>query len=214
MANRIQIKTMTLSLLTVSLIETGMRILVFEGVQNRMLLLGGVRLLETASLLFLIMVTEKGLSSIGLEKGKISRGIRAGIFWSGCFGGLTVFAFVLFQAMGINLLEMVRIPVPSNPGDLFVFFLVGGLIGPMAEEVFFRGIVYGFLRRWGMLPAALLSTFIFVMAHPAIPAIPVIQITGGLLFAIAYEVEGTLMTPLSIHISGNLAIYSFSILFC
>jgi membrane protease YdiL (CAAX protease family) len=210
---RIKPKTMILSLLIVSLIETGMSILVSEGVQNSMMLLGGGRLLEITSLVFLVMVTEKGFSTIGLEKGKISQGIKKGIFWSGCFGIIAVFGFVLSQAMGIRLLEMVRIPMPSNPNAILLFFLVGGLIGPIAEELFFRGIVYGFLRRWGMLPAILLSTFIFVLAHPELPAIPVVQITGGLLFAIAYEVEGTLMAPLSIHIIGNTAIYTFSILF-
>ena len=116
--------------------------------------------------------------------------------------------------MGIRLLEKVRIPMPSDFDAVFLLFLVGGLIGPIAEELFFRGIVYGFFRRWGKVAAILSSTFLFVIAHPALPAIPVIQITGGLLFAVAYEMEGTLMVPLSIHILGNMAIYTISLLFC
>lgn len=210
---KIKPKTMILSLLVISLIEAGMRILVFEGVQNTMMLLGGVRFLEIISLVFLVMVTEKGFSTIGLEKGKIYQGIRRGIFWSGCFGIMAASVLVLFQSTGISLLEMVRISIPSNLNDILLLFLVGGLIGPVAEELFFRGIVYGFLRSWGMFPAILLSTFFFVLAHPELPAVPVVQITGGLLFAIAYEVEGTLMAPLSIHILGNMAIYVLSILF-
>ena len=212
--NAIDSKTMILSLVIVFSIETGIKILIFAGVQNTMLLLGGARLLEIASLTLLVRTTERGLSNIGLDKGKIAHGIKKGIFWSACFGAVALFSFFLFQAMGISLLDRVRVAVPSHFDGILLLFLVGGVIGPIAEELFFRGIVFGFIRRWGRLPAVLLSTLLFVLAHPALPAIPVIQIAGGLLFAVAYEKEGTLMAPLSIHILGNMAIYTISLLFC
>ena len=212
--NAIDSKTMILSLVIVFSIETGIKILIFAGVQNTMLLLGGARLFETASLTFLLMATKRGLSTIGLEKGRITHGIKRGILWSACFGAMALFSFFLFQAMGISLLDRVRVAVPSHFDGILLLFLVGGVIGPIAEELFFRGIVFGFIRRWGRLPAVLLSTLLFVLAHPALPAIPVIQIAGGLLFAVAYEKEGTLMAPLSIHILGNMAIYTISLLFC
>ncbi len=210
----IHLKTIILSLVVVFILETAAKALVFAGLQNTMMLLGAVRLLEAASLVLLVMTTEKGLSPIGLEKGRIARGTRRGIFWSAGFGIVAAFGFVLFQAMGIRLLEGVQIPMPSDLEAVLLLFLVGGLISPIAEELFFRGILYGFFRRWGKVTAILSTTFLFVIAHPALPAIPVIPITGGLLFAIAYEIEGTLMVPLSIHILGNLAIYTISLLFC
>jgi hypothetical protein len=37
------------------------------------------------------------------------------------------------------------------------------------------------------------------------------QIVGGVLFAIAYEIEGNLMTPITIHSLGNLAIFTISL---
>jgi hypothetical protein len=35
---------------------------------------------------------------------------------------------------------------------------------------------------------------------------------GGLLFAIAYEVEGNLMTPIIIHALANLTIFTISLM--
>jgi len=79
--------------------------------------------------------------------------------------------------------------------------------GPVAEEIFFRGILYGFFRRWGAVAAVVLSTVIFVLAHPIFPGIPLPQVVGGVVFAVAYEVEGSLMVPITIHALGNMAIF-------
>ena len=49
------------------------------------------------------------------------------------------------------------------------------------------------------------------LAHPFYPAIPVTQVVGGLLFAVAYEVEKNLMVPITIHILGNMALFTLSL---
>jgi hypothetical protein len=85
-------------------------------------------------------------------------------------------------------------------------------VAPIAEEVFFRGILYGFLRRWGVLLALILTTAIFVLAHPVFPGIPVTQMVGGIIFALAYEIEGNLMAPITIHVLGNMAIFTLSLI--
>jgi len=35
-------------------------------------------------------------------------------------------------------------------------------------------------------------------------------VVGGIVFAIAYETEGSLMAPLTIHVLGNTAIFALS----
>ncbi len=82
------------------------------------------------------------------------------------------------------------------------------LIGPIAEEIFFRGILYGFFRRWGAPTAIVLSTLLFVLPHTSGSIIPVTQLIGGILFAVAYEVEKNLLVPMLIHCLGNLAIFN------
>jgi membrane protease YdiL (CAAX protease family) len=102
--------------------------------------------------------------------------------------------------------------LPRRQSDILIFFLVGGIVAPVAEEVFFRGILYGFFRRWGVVVALVLSTAFFVLPHLGSHGLPITQIVGGVLFAIAYEIEGNLMTPITIHSLGNLAIFTISLL--
>jgi len=53
---------------------------------------------------------------------------------------------------------------------------------------------------------------VFVLAHPIFPGIPLAQVVGGIVFAVAYEMEGSLMIPITIHILGNLAIFTLSLI--
>ena len=89
--------------------------------------------------------------------------------------------------------------------------MVGGIISPVAEEIFFRGMLYGYFRRWGIWAALLLSTVVFVMAHAIFHRVPLPQIVGGILFALAYEKEKNLMVPMTIHVLGNLAIFAIAL---
>jgi membrane protease YdiL (CAAX protease family) len=104
--------------------------------------------------------------------------------------------------------------LPSENSALITFLLTGAVIGPVAEEIFFRGVVYGFFRRWGIPTAIMLSTLLFVLphSHASGPLIPVTQLIGGILFAVAYEIEKNLLVPITIHITGNLAIFALSLL--
>jgi hypothetical protein len=42
--------------------------------------------------------------------------------------------------------------------------------------------------------------------------IPLAQVVGGIVFAVAYEIEGSLMVPITIHVLGNLAIFTLSLM--
>ena len=91
-----------------------------------------------------------------------------------------------------------------------MFLLIGGVVSPITEEIVFRGILYGYLRQWGMLTAIFGSTVLFVLAHSIQGVFPLTQIVGGIVFAVAYERERNLLVPIVIHILGNLAIFSIT----
>jgi membrane protease YdiL (CAAX protease family) len=55
----------------------------------------------------------------------------------------------------------------------------------------------------------LFSTAVFAAFH--LPGIPVTQIVGGIVFAVAYHTGKSLMVPIVIHVLGNLAIFSLSL---
>ena len=99
----------------------------------------------------------------------------------------------------------------SNTTEVIRKESVEEIVAPFAEELFFRGLLYGFFRRWGAPFAIILSTALFTFAHP-LRGLPLTQIVGGLLFALAYEVEGNLLAPITVHVLGNLAIFTLSAL--
>jgi membrane protease YdiL (CAAX protease family) len=212
-ANKIKIRTLIISLLTVILIEVFARVGMGMGVYNPMIILGSVRLLEVGLIIMIVLIQEKGLSSIGLSLIETLPGLWRGLTWSAGFGLIALIGFALICEIGLNPLTLIQTSIPAKPGHIILFFLVGGLIGPVAEEVFFRGVLYGFFRRWGAPAAVILSTLAFVLTHPIFPALPVTQVVGGILFAVAYEVEKNLVVPITIHVSGNMVIFALSLLF-
>jgi membrane protease YdiL (CAAX protease family) len=176
------------------------------------LVLGVERLLLCLILLMLVAVTGPGLAALGFNRDRFGHGLKRGLIWS-AWGGLVALVFFgILYAARISPFAVIRTQLPAGSQELMLFFLTGAVLGPVAEEVFFRGIVYGFLRKWGVLLALVGTTAVFVAAHTLRAGIPLPQIVGGLVFAIAYEMEGSLLVPIVIHVLGNAAIFSLCLL--
>ena len=210
-AKPIEIKVLLLSLGAIILIEGAARLLISRGLYNPMIVLGGTRVLETGIIVSSVLLLREGLPSIGLARAKIAPGIRRGLVWSACFALVSALGFAVLYLAGIDLLILLKVPLPGRLSQILIFLLIGGIVGPIAEELFFRGMLYGFLRRWGVVVAIVVSTGLFVLAHPISQGFPLPQAAGGIVFALAYEIEGSLMTPMVIHILGNLALYGLSL---
>ena len=176
------------------------------------LVLGVERLLLCLILLMLVALSGPGLAALGLGSDQFFRGLQRGLIWSAWGGLAALVLFGILYAVRISPFEVINTPLPTGSQELMLFFLTGAVLGPVAEEIFFRGIVYGFLRKWGVLPALVGSTAVFVAAHTLQSGLPLPQIVGGLVFAIAYELEGTLLVPIVIHVLGNAAIFSLCLL--
>ncbi len=207
----IETKIVFLALAALATTEVAIRGFIPESGQSPMFVLGVGRVAQVLILLAIVSIWGTGSSSIGLARGQILTGVERGLIWSGVFGICACLGFAVLYATDINPLKLIKIHVPPSTQGIVLFFVVGGLIAPIAEEVFFRGIVYGFLRRWGVLLALIGTTVIFVLAHAIISRIPLTQIVGGIVFAVAYEVEGNLMVPITIHVLGNMAIFALSL---
>ena len=212
-AERIEIKTLVISLATMVCIEVATRAVISKDLYNQMIILGVTRLFEIIFLMLIVLIWGGGLSSIGLARFKVISGLKKGVIWSAGFGMVAFFAFLALFAVGINGVTLIQAHLPKKPSEIILFFVIGGMVGPIAEEVFFRGILYSFFRRWGVVVALVLSTLFFVLTHPSNHGVPVTQVVGGLVFAVAYEVEGSLMAPITIHILGNMAIFTLPLIF-
>jgi hypothetical protein len=173
---------------------------------------GLIRVLDILVVAFLMVFLCGGLSPIGLEREMLRRGLRAGILWSAGFGAIAFAGMGLLYLFGYPPFAMIRVPLPDSAGALALFFLIGGLVGPAAEEVVYRGIVYSALRRWGVLPALLGSTALFAFSHTQGAGLPIIQTVGGIVFCLSYERSKSLVAPIMIHVFGNTALFAISLL--
>jgi membrane protease YdiL (CAAX protease family) len=171
---------------------------------------GLARLIQMAFLFAIVIRFDQGIAPIGLAKKNWGSGLKNGLIWSAGFGLVAALGFGLFYLFGYNALLWIRTPLPLEISQRWLFFLVGGLIAPISEEIFFRGIVYGYLRRWGLLSALIATTAIFVLLH-SVQGFPLAQLVGGIVFALAYEASGSLLAPITIHILGNLAIFTLNL---
>ncbi len=98
------------------------------------------------------------------------------------------------------------------PGGVRVYLLLIALftLGPLAEELFFRGLVYRALRRWiGPLAAVVLQSFIFMLTHYKMPETGIVPMAtvffAGVILAGIYEWRKTLWGPVAVHVLINLA---------
>ena len=85
----------------------------------------------------------------------------------------------------------------------FWFFLVGAILAPLVEEIFFRGFLFqGFRARYGWVPGLLLSSAIFGIAHlDPVALIPTFIL--GCLLAYLYQRSNSIWPSVSVHILVN-----------
>jgi membrane protease YdiL (CAAX protease family) len=91
--------------------------------------------------------------------------------------------------------------------------VLAGLVIPIVEEIFFRGVVYRWLRdKWGIVVGVIVSGLVFGIAHFE-PATVVPAIVMGFVLALVYEKSHSLWPPILIHMLNNTlaiaALYAF-----
>jgi len=209
---KIDFKQLITSIIAIIAVEIAFGVMMSKNLFHPMVILGLTRIVQTAMIFLIVFDKGKCLPAIGMEPSVIFHGIKRGLIWSAAFGSLVAFGFIILLISKIDPQTLIHSSLPKDKGDIILLFLVGGFLAPIAEETFFRGILYGFLRRWGLVISLLLSASIFALAHIAVSGAFIIPLIGGILFASSYEVEKNLFTPITIHILGNLAIFAISFL--
>lgn len=91
--------------------------------------------------------------------------------------------------------------------NFVLMLLLAGVVAPIVEEIFFRGLVYGWLRtRAPVVVAVLLSAAIFAVAHVVPILIPALFVVG-IILALAYELSGSLWLSILLHgLQNSLAV--------
>ena len=209
-AIKIKISTVIIALLLVAAVEIIVGAVIDANLVAPLIGLGSARLIEIIFLLIWIKFNETHFSVIGLIPTDVGRGFKKGLIWAVVFGVAAGTILLILHFLGINVTSLFQVQLPDDSRTLVVFFLTGALFAPLAEEIFFRGILYGFFRRWGISVAIILSTLLFVLSHTSGNTLPITQLIGGILFAVSYEVEKNLLVPITIHTLGNLAIFTLA----
>ncbi len=182
---------------------------------HSLIVTGAARCCQILAISLVLFATDGNLSTIGIRMSTVKRGLKRGVLWSVGFGLAAALAAIFIYSAGKDPSALLRGHLPARTLHVVLLFVVGGIIGPIAEETFFRGVVYGFFRRWGVLPALLISTGVFVAVHllfGPMQGFAIIQAIGGVVFAVSYELEKNLMVPITIHCLGNIALFTLPLL--
>ena len=169
-----------------------------------------------AMLVPLRLIRGFGPAALGLRWGDWRKGLMWAVAVSAALaGGFAAASLAWHLATGGNLVQEVlgRSPLDAakTTGARAAILVSMGLVGPVAEELFFRGGLYAVLRQSLSVPQAVVVTSLFfASAHAGQVGLPVIQLVGGVAFAVLYEKTGSLLAPVLVHAAGNLAILLFS----
>ena len=114
------------------------------------------RLFEIIALLIIVTKFNNGTAAIGITKNTAVSGIKKGLIWSFGFGAVVAILFIIIAVLGTNPFGLVKTRLPNANVDKIFYFIAGGIIAPVAEEIFFRGILFGFFRKNGAFFAAVM----------------------------------------------------------
>ncbi|CAN5533474.1 MAG: CPBP family intramembrane metalloprotease [Actinomycetota bacterium] len=92
--------------------------------------------------------------------------------------------------------------IAGSAFQIILFALAIGVLAPFAEEMFFRGMVFGWLRKWGFWLSAIISAGLFGAAHGINFVFPA-SFALGLLNAYAYEKSGSIWPAVVAHMTFN-----------
>jgi len=152
--------------------------------------------------------------AFGLDFRGLARPLVSGLAAFGVF--LPVFLIIshywiqLLQLPGQDPGEHLQGPVKQmlqspSPELLVQLGLVAIIVAPLAEELFFRGFLYGALKRLMQPWVAMMAVgMLFGLMHSPLAA-TVPMFLFGMMLCYIYEKTGRLIIPITIHVLFNLA---------
>ncbi|GAA1860358.1 CPBP family intramembrane glutamic endopeptidase [Brevibacterium marinum] len=91
----------------------------------------------------------------------------------------------------------------AGPVSAIVMFAAIAIVTPLWEELFFRGVIYGYIRdRLGAVGAVTVSAAIFALCH-GVPILLPYMVTLGLCLALLRTFHRNLWGPLALHVTLN-----------
>jgi len=163
-----------------------------------------IQFISTIILVFVFTIAGKDarLSDLGIRRARRSDYIKYGLL-----GGLILMLLLVILGYFVNYLqpelkpqvfeEMLR-SVTNVPGFI-ILFIMGTVMAPISEELFYRGMIYPVFRRHvGPLWGAILAGIVFGLAHWDFwRTIPLA--VGGAVLCYIYEKTGSILVSTVTH---------------
>jgi uncharacterized protein len=168
-------------------------------------------ILETIALIlpiYILGVRRKKIpwSVLGIQSCRLEWVLLAGLLGFIAIPISGVVAAIIQLVLGKSF-ENPQLPflVPAGSSVLggIAMLLLGGLLAPLAEEFFFRGFLYQWLRqRWGVAPGIIISSLIFGIMHGDW-AVGGAAFVLGIILAYSFEKSKSLWSNFIIHAINN-----------
>ena len=145
-------------------------------------------------------------------RSKLDFGLAIPVGVGFCILANTVSSYIISFISGFGLeLSSPDLPLPQGPLGITVSFFRVVVVAAMVEELCFRGVVMGNLRRYGDFFAVSMASLVFALMHCNLIQAPFALIVG---FALGYLSihTGTLWTGILIHAVNNTVSLVFSYL--
>ena len=162
---------------------------------------------------FVLDKNKQGIETLGLSFKNIGKNITIALYSYVAFLPILCLLFVSVVTVA-KLINYMPAPEPvyelvfkeARPLALILVAFLISLLGPIIEEIFFRGFLYSALRKSiGVFWAILLSAFLFSILHTNILGfLPIMAL--GLFLAYLREKTNSLMPSIAVHIFHNSAL--------
>lgn len=152
-------------------------------------------------LIMTVWINKARLRDLGLNNVSINKYLKYGVL-----GGVLLLGLILLLSLPISVLqpdlepqlyeEMLRSVV--NTKDFIFLFLIGAVLAPLSEELFYRGMIYPVFRhQFGPVPAMIISGIIFGLAHYDLWRFIPLAIGGAILCYLYEKTDSILVTTIA-----------------
>jgi len=112
----------------------------------------------------------------------------------------------LLMGLLVDRVPRVRLLAAGPIWGLIGLVAAGAVLAPLGEELLFRGIVFGGLRRYGLVISTLVSAVLFGLAHGINVVLPA-AIVLGVLNALLYHRSRSIWPSIVSHAVNNTIVF-------
>lgn len=168
-------------------------------------------LVMLAGLLFILQLCGQGniLNLAGWQKLRVQdlpaiiKGALAAVFITPLINALWIILLRLLQIPYSEIQPLMKTAVTLPVGSFILVVFTVTVLVPMAEEILFRRVIFGWLTPLGKYTAVIAASMIFAAAHFYLAGVAGLFFLG-LLMQIFYCRSGNIAVPAAIHAVFNL----------